>query len=239
MNIRLNQSVVTLTETEPVITRPSQTEYEPEEDDIDEIQVVVKEGKDLASRSKDNINAAFVNFIVNIETTIAIILVLNQGITDEKDKVSYGLGIVSIFFAYLMSFLLSGDQPFFKGLTLTQAYVIQTQVALYGLQSLFMTVFVAGIIIITLTLVKAYRIVRSTPACILIALQISVGTFYLRRPEAHHQGAAYQSRHHKQDENRVSQPVGEPVDHRQPQAADILHDLPDRGSVCGGALHLR
>ncbi len=169
MNIKLNQSIIT-----NELERPTQ-ETLLDEENADEIQIVIKESKDLVSRSKDNLNAAIVNFIVNIETTIAIVLILNQGIPNPRDRITYGIAIISILFSYLMSFLLNGDQPFFKGFSLAQAYIIQTQIIKYGKNSIYSTCFLTGLIVICLTAVKLYRIVRVTPVCMLIALQISVG----------------------------------------------------------------
>ena len=135
----------------------------------------VNEAKEVMSNSKDNLNAAAANFLVNVEATISLILVLNAGITDPKDKIQYGFGIMSIFLSYLLSYLMS-NQPFFKGLSLTQAYIIQYQINQYGKNSLYFTCILSGVIMIGLTAAKCYRINKITPQCILVGIQFSIGT---------------------------------------------------------------
>lgn len=142
--------------------------------------------KELASNSRDNLNAAAANFMTNVQTTISLIMLLNAGLIDPNDKIPYGFGIMSIFLAYLLSFLLS-DQPFFKGLTLTQVYIIQYQINQYGKNSLYFTCILAGIIIIGLTAAKFHRLNKVTPHCILIGLKIGTGRLTFTRIETHRQ----------------------------------------------------
>lgn len=152
------------------------TTLEETELDVNIAKGYAAEAKDIAYKSRDNLNAAAANFVTNIETTLAMIMVLNAGIVDPKDRIGYGFGIISIFFSYLVSYLMS-DQPFFKGLSIIQVYIIQYQINQYGKTSLYFTVMLAGIIMIGLTTAKIYRINKVTPHCILIGLKVSIGRF--------------------------------------------------------------
>lgn len=164
--------------------RPTQDDAEIE---INPVKGYVNEAKELASSSKDNLNAAAANFVTNVETTIAIILILNSGITDPNDRIGYGFGIMSIFFGYLTSYLMS-DQPFFKGLSIVQVYIIQYQINQYGKTSLYFTTMLAGVIMVGLTAAKVYRITKITPHSILVSLKMAVGSICSARVEAHHEG---------------------------------------------------
>lgn len=195
MNIKLNQSKFS----EPQDNSPTGRQevdpmsFDPERpqsvEDLDELEEeepeeelnkgIFEEGKDLVGRSKDDLNAAFANFVVNVQTTLTVIIVLNQGLSDPKDKIPFGVGFVSILFSYAMSFIMSGDQPFFKGLSICQAVVIREQTISFGRQSLFYTGFVTGGLVLLFTTLKAHRLVRVTPYSVIIALKCSIGKYLL------------------------------------------------------------
>lgn len=190
MNIRLNQSKFsdTVDDSPQAKGQPQQPTFDVEQpasqEELDELEEepeeeldkgIFEEGKNLASRSKDDLNAAFANFVVNVQTTLTVIIVLNQGLSDPKDRIPFGVGFVSILFSYAMSFIMSGDQPFFKGLSICQAVVIREQVVSFGRQSLFYTGFVTGGLILLFTTLKAHRLVRVTPYSVIIALKFSIG----------------------------------------------------------------
>lgn len=165
----LNSSVMRNTEERE--ERPTQDETEL---DANLVKGYVNEAKSLASNSMDNLNAAAANFVTNVETTLAMIMVMNQGIVDPNDKIGYGFGIMSIFFSLLVSFLMS-DQPFFKGLSIVQVYIIQHQINQYGKSSLYFTIMLSGLIMILLTTAKIYRLNKVTPHCILVGLKLAIG----------------------------------------------------------------
>lgn len=155
---------------------------EPEPQDTSKLEAK-KESKEvaistkiLAAKTIDNLNAASANFLVHVETMFAIMIVLNAGIIEKADKITYGYAITSIFMGYLLSYTINGGQPFFKGMTMIQAYIVQNQINQYGQNSIYLTCVITGAIITLLTAAKLYRINKVTPACILIGLKIAIGS---------------------------------------------------------------
>lgn len=131
--------------------------------------------RDLLSTTMRNLDAASANFLVNVEVTLSILLIMNSGFTDKEDTIKYSYAVMSIFISYLLSYLISGGQPFFKGLTLVQAYIIQNQINQYGKSCIYLTCIIMALILAILTASKCYRLNKITPSCILVGLKVAIG----------------------------------------------------------------
>lgn len=182
MNFKANQSF--LSEKEELKEDPrdpkkddavNEEEGEDEEEEEEDDKGLVNEGKELVSKSRDNLNAACANFLVNLQSTLGMVMLMNLKIEDKNDQVPLGVGLLTAAFGYLMSFLLSGEQPFFKGLSLTQALILEYQLRRYGYNSIFLTSMTTGLLIVIFTVVGISKLIKSTPMCVVIGLQIGIG----------------------------------------------------------------
>ena len=217
MNIKLNQSKFSdSVQDTPQAQGDTQqrgfdVEHPPTQEELDELEEdaeeenekgLFEEGKQFASRSKDDLNAAFANFVVNVQTTLVVIIILNSTVTDPKDHIPFGVGFVSILFAYAMSFVMSGDQPFFKGLSICQAVIMREQIVSFGRPSIFYTGVVTGCLILLFTTLKAHRLVRVTPYCVIISLKFAIGKHPTdSRSQIDPQGTSCCVRHFEQGES--------------------------------------
>lgn len=141
-------------------------------------QAVVKSMKEVLGMLKDDLNGAVANICINIQTTLSIILFINNGLKSDKDKILLSIGILSICFSYLCGFLMSQGKPFFQGISLIQALVVQNQIQEFGRQSLFLTCMLSGLFIILLTCSRVYKLFTVLPTSIVVAIQTAIGTLF-------------------------------------------------------------
>lgn len=147
----------------------------PEEEDHLHPQAVVRSVREVLGMLSDDLNGAVANVCINIQTTLSIILFINNGLKSDKDKVLLSIGILSICFSYLCAFLMSQGKPFFQGISLIQALVVQNQIQEFGRQSLFLTCMVTGLLIILLTCSRVYRLFTYLPTFMVVAIQTAIG----------------------------------------------------------------
>lgn len=139
------------------------------------------EGKTFREEIKENIwdilgniNAALVNVLVSIPSTLSIIMAVNYHAKD-KEKIDPTLSVLTLAFGFFASFLVSGGTELFKTFTATQAFVLVMQIKRFGAECLPWTCLVTGFILFMIVLLQVQKFIKITPNCILAGLKFSTG----------------------------------------------------------------
>lgn len=186
MHLEENTSEKDINEFEELEQDELEDDFDIEDDGISNLEDVGNEKSGILKKASEpavykflsNANAACANFIVNTSTSLATIFLINSGISDPDDKINSGIGFMSIVFCYIMSCVIYKNQPFYKGLTAAQALLIQYQFRHYGKHSIFATCMLTGAIVMAFAAVKAHRLVKVSPTCFLLGMQICVGKLF-------------------------------------------------------------
>ena len=125
-----------------------------------------------------NVNAALVNVLVSIPTTLSITMAMNYH-AKKDEMVNPTLGILTLAFGFFMSFLVSGGTQLFKAFTATQAFILIMQVRKFGAACLPWTCIMTGFLLFLIVLLQIQKFIKITPNCVLSGLKFATGTSIL------------------------------------------------------------
>lgn len=123
-----------------------------------------------------NSNAALVNVLVSIPTTLSITMAVNYHASD-KQKIDPTLSILTLAFGFFASFVVSGGTELFKTFTASQAFILVMQIKRFGAVCLPWTCIMTGFILFMVVLLQVQKFIKITPNCILAGLKFATGKF--------------------------------------------------------------
>lgn len=121
-----------------------------------------------------NTNAALVNVLVSIPTTLSITMAVNYHASDDQ-KIDPTLAILTLAFGFFASFIVSGGTELFKTFTASQAFILVMQIKRFGAVCLPWTCLVTGFILFMIVLLQVQKFIKITPNCILAGLKFATG----------------------------------------------------------------
>ena len=121
-----------------------------------------------------NFNAALVNVLVTIPTSLSIMLALNYHAKKDQ-SINPTLAILTLAFGFLSSFLISGGTELFKTFTATQAFILIMQIRKFGAIGLPWTCIITGFLLFMVVLLQIESFIKLTPNCIISGLKFSTG----------------------------------------------------------------
>lgn len=121
-----------------------------------------------------NLNAALVNVIVSIPTSLAIMFTLNSEIP-KSSRIDPSVAALSLIFSFFMSFVINGGTSLFKSFTASQAFILILQIREFGAQAVAWTCLVTSIFLVIIVMLQIQKFVKMTPKCIVCGLKFSTG----------------------------------------------------------------
>lgn len=121
-----------------------------------------------------NTNAALVNVLVSIPTTLSITMAVNYHAKPDQ-KINPTLSILTLAFGFFASFLVSGGTELFKTFTASQAFILVMQIKRFGAVCLPWTCLMTGFILFMVVLLQVQKFIKITPNCILAGLKFATG----------------------------------------------------------------
>lgn len=132
------------------------------------------EAKELAIVSMANINAALVNSLVSIPTTLSIMMAINYHAKDDQ-KIDPTLSILTLAVGFVISFVVSGGTNLFRTFTATQAFILVMNIRKFGAVCLPWTCVTVGFFLMMMVLMRGDKFVKATPHCVLAGLKFATG----------------------------------------------------------------
>ena len=133
-----------------------------------------EQAKEIALISIANFNAALVNSLVSIPTTLSIMMAINYHAKDNE-KIDPTLSILTLAFGFVISFVVSGGTNLFRTFTATQAFILVMNIRKFGAVCLPWTCVTVGFFLMMMVLMRGDKFVKATPHCILAGLKFATG----------------------------------------------------------------